>query len=71
LAKAIEVGGALGERLGAALTEEELEESMRLMAKFRNQMLKEMGRPPVALASERPVRKRVLDVLRRGMTASK
>jgi DNA-binding MarR family transcriptional regulator len=71
LAKAIEVGGALGERLGSALTEEDLQEGMRLMAKFRNQVLNEMGREPITLASERPVRKRVLDVLRRGLTSSR
>ncbi len=70
LAKAIEVGADLGERLGSALTDQELQESMRLMTKLRNQVLKEMGREPIALASERPVRKRVLDVLKRGITSS-
>jgi DNA-binding MarR family transcriptional regulator len=71
LAKAIQVGVALEERLGSALNEQELEDGMRLMVKLRNQVLKEMGREPIALAIERPTRKRVLDVLRRGVTSSR
>jgi DNA-binding MarR family transcriptional regulator len=64
LARAIEVGGALKERLCKTLTEVELQEAMGIMAKFRNQILKEMRREPVSLDAGRAYRQRVIEVFR-------
>jgi len=71
LARAIEIGGALKERLGKTLTEEELQEAMRLMAKFRNQILKEMGREPIPLDAVSPHRQRVIEVFRKRLTSAR
>ena len=53
LARAIEVGVALEESLRKGLTEAELREAMGIMRKFRNQILKEMGRKLVSLEADR------------------
>ena len=71
LAKAIEVGGALKQRLGSAFTEEEISDAMQLMAKFRNQVLKELGREPIPADSERPHRQRVIEVFKKRLGSSK
>jgi DNA-binding MarR family transcriptional regulator len=68
LANAIEVGRALNERLGSALSEEELQETMRIMAKLRNQTLKEMGRESIPSDSEDPNWERVIELFKKGVT---
>jgi DNA-binding MarR family transcriptional regulator len=71
LAKAIKVGSALKDRLSGALTDEDLEQSMRLMAKFRDQILKEMGREPMPLENGRTSRRRIIDVFKKNLSNSK
>jgi DNA-binding MarR family transcriptional regulator len=71
LAKAIEVGVALRERLCKTLTEVELQEAMRIMGKFRNQILKEMRREPVSPVAERAYRQRVIEVFREHLASAK
>lgn len=66
LAKAVEVGGALRERLGSIFSEEELQDSIRLFTKLRNQILKELGQKPTAAQDERAVRQRIIEVFRKG-----
>ena len=67
LTKGIKVGGLLRERLASVFTDEELEQSMDLMGKMRNQILKEMGREPIPVRSRRPHRERVIEVFRKGL----
>jgi DNA-binding MarR family transcriptional regulator len=66
LARAIEVGTALRERLGIAFSEEEAQEGIRLTTKLRNQILKELGQKPAPAQSERDTRQRIIDVFKRG-----
>lgn len=71
LAKAIKVGAGLKERLSGALTDEDLEQCMRLMAKFRDQILKEMGREPIPLESGRTSRRRIIEVFKKNLNNPK
>lgn len=71
LAKAIRVSAALKDRLSGALNSEELEEAARLMSKFRDQILKEMGREPVSPETSRDSRLRVIDVFKKNLGSSK
>ena len=66
LSRAVEVGGALRERLGSVFAEEELQESIRLSTKLRNQILKELGQKPTPAQDDRAVRQRIIEVFRRG-----
>jgi len=57
--------------LGSAFTEDEISDAMELMAKFRNQVLKELGREPIPADSERPHRQRVIEVFKKRLGSSK
>jgi len=71
LARAVEVGGALQESLCKTLSETDLQEAMSVMAKFRNQILKEMGREPESADAERAYRKRVTDIFKEHLASAK
>ena len=71
LAKAIEVGVALKERLCKTLTEVELREAVGIMGKFSNQILQEMRREPVSPVAERAYRQRVIEVFREHLASAK
>jgi len=71
LAKAIEVGGALKQRLADVFSEKEIEDTMRLLAKFRDQILKELGRPPIPADDEHRNRQRVIEVMKKHLVSDK
>ena len=71
LARALEVGGALRSRLGAGFSEEELQDSIRLITKLRNQVLKEFGKEPTEEGNERVARQKLLEVFKRGAAKGK
>jgi DNA-binding MarR family transcriptional regulator len=65
LARAIEVGIPMRERLGSVFTDAELAEWARLMGKLKAQILKETGKEAPSIGVERANTQRVLNTLRR------
>ncbi len=69
--KAIDIGVPLRERLSKDLTEEEVQQAIRLLGKFRNGILQELGKDPIPLDSERSHRTRVIEILTAPRTKTK
>ena len=56
---------ALGERLGKALGDEEMQRAGLLMGKMSNQLLKETGREPIPVNAMSPLGESVEQVFRK------
>ena len=70
LAKAVQVGSALTERLASAYSKEELQDAIHLATKLKGQLFMELGQTPVPAREERDIKNRIIEVFKGGGVAA-